>query len=308
MDKIRKVYETPNKSGSFGGINAVSDAAKASQADTQAYLKTNRTYRLHTLPRKRFKRRRYVTYHINDLWQMDLADVSNLARHNHGTRFIVVCIDCFSRKVYVEPIRRKHATEVLDAFKLIIDRAETTPVNLMTDKGTEFVNTGFKQFCAEKNINFYTSEDPTTKCAIVERVIRTLKGKIYKFMTNRDSKTFVDELQALVQSYNNSRHRTIKMKPSEVTKQNEQILRNRFLGDFLFLSQPVYKFAVNNRVVTAKTYDKFRKGYVIQWNDEILTVVSRKRTIPPTYKLEDADGNLIRGSFYENELQLSSNE
>ena len=54
------------------------------------------------------------------------------------------------------------------------------------------------------------------KCVVAERFIRTLKNKIYKYMTSVSKNVYIDKLDDIVNEYNNTYHRTIKMKPVDV--------------------------------------------------------------------------------------------
>uniref|UniRef100_A0A158P516 Integrase catalytic domain-containing protein n=1 Tax=Tetranychus urticae TaxID=32264 RepID=A0A158P516_TETUR len=63
-------------------------------------------------------------------------------------------------------------------------------------------------------INYFTSTDDIIKCAIVERFNRTLRNRIYRFLSHNSTKRYINVLQDIVESYNNSFHRTIGMSPS----------------------------------------------------------------------------------------------
>ena len=82
------------------------------------------------------------------------------------------------------------------------------PEKLRTDKGTEFVNESFQQYLKKKGIQFYTANNEP-KASVVERVNRTLKSKLYRYFTAVNSLCYINILQDLVDSYNNTYHRTI---------------------------------------------------------------------------------------------------
>ena len=100
-----ETYLTPRQPGSFGGVDAIFNALKvqrpnlpvAFKKDIRKWLSEKDAYTLHKPVRSKFPRRRYVTSGIDCLWQADLVDVSNIVEFNDGYRFMLVCIDVFSK-------------------------------------------------------------------------------------------------------------------------------------------------------------------------------------------------------------------
>lgn len=171
------------------------------------YLKSQDSYTLHKPVVRKFRRRRYVVKGLNDLVQVDLADMTQLSRFNGGYRFLLVWIDCYSRFLRVVPLKNKSAAEVVRAMKTLLD--QQTPRHIQSDKGTESINQHLQALLRQHNVNFYTTQDPDTKAAFAERVIRTRKGKIYRFLTHKQTKRYIDVLPELVLSYNRTKHRSI---------------------------------------------------------------------------------------------------
>src|SRR6267154_547462 len=223
MDNEMKVYFNPGLPGSFGGVNALSKASNRKKV--KDWLSGQDAYTLHKPVRRKFKRRRTICVGMDHLWQIDLADLSSLAQHNDGFKFLLTCIDCFSRYAWVVPIKSKHATIVTEAFSsLLIDRR---PTYVQSDKGSEFINSTFQSFLKSENIRFYTSENDDIKCALVERFNRTLKTRMWRYFTYSNSLRYIDVLPSLVKSYNETIHSSIKMAPSLVTVHNESKLRKK---------------------------------------------------------------------------------
>ena len=109
-------------------------------------------------------------------------------------------------------------------------------------------------------------------------------------------------VQLLVDSYNASYHRSIGMSPTEVTVVNEEKVWQRLYGnENTSTIEPGLK--VDDSVRISKAKRTFKKGYLPNWSDEILTVKSVHRTDPPVYRLIDDQGSQIEGTFYEPELQ-----
>jgi hypothetical protein len=173
---------------------------------------------------------------------------------------------------------------------------------LQTDKGTEFLNSTFQKLLKDHNIRHYTSENDDIKAAVVERFNRTLKGAMWRYLTHSSDGRYIDILPNLVSSYNNTFHRSIKMAPSEVNAQNESIVRSR-----LYASKPTltrkWKYPVGQTVRIKQSKRVFRKGYEPSWTEEIFTISSLYPSDPPTYILKDLAGEVIKGKFYEQEIQ-----
>lgn len=301
--ELEDTYYFPKDPGSYGGIERLKASTSKTRDQVVDFLKRQKTYQLHKQPRRRFKRRRYIVSGIDDLWQADLADMSNLSQDNNGVTFLLVVIDVFSKYLWVRPLKAKTATVTLDAIDDIMMTAERKPRNFQTDKGTEFMNQQAKVYFNNMGVNFYQTQNIETKAAVAERVIRTLKGRLYKYLTSNDTKRYIDVLQDTVYSYNHSKHRSIGMKPADVTEANSRQVKAK-LYEKMDLNPPEYKFSHGDKVRITVAGSHFRKGYLPQWTQEVFIVNKQKDTVPPTYRIKDQAGELISGSFYEPEMQL----
>ena len=134
------------------------------------------------------------------------------------------------------------------------------------------------------------------KSVVAERFIRTLKNKIYKYMTSMSKNVYINKLDDIVYDYNNTYHRTIKMKPVDI-KDNRYIDFEKEVND----KDP--KFKIDDRVRISKYKNIFAKGYMPNWSEEIFIISKIKNTVPWTYDINDFNGGEINGTFYEKELQ-----
>ena len=138
------------------------------------------------------------------------------------------------------------------------------------------------------------------KSVVAERFIRTLKNKIYKHMTSISKNVYIDKLVDIVSEYNNTYHRTIKMKPIDV-KDDTYINIDKEVND----KDP--KFKVGDHVRVSKYKKKtFAKGYTPSWSEESFVIKEIKNTVPWTYVINDLNGEQIIGTFYEKELQKTN--
>lgn len=256
---------------------------------------------LHKPVRKNFTRRRTIIKGLDDLWQMDLVDMQKHAHKNKNFKYIFVMIDCFSKFVWTKPLKNKSGKEIMQAVCDILKDSKRTPKNLQSDQGTEFYNAGFNNLMKKHNINHYSTFS-VTKAAIAERVIRTLKEKLYKYFSLNGSYRWMDILPEIVKEYNNRCHRTTGMKPCEINKKNEKkILQSAYNHIKLALNRP--KFKVGDLVRISKNKHVFEKGYTPNWTTELFKVIKVHITNPITYLLQDLRGNPISGGFYTEELQ-----
>ena len=184
--------------------------------------------------------------------------------------------------------------------KITTDRR---PANLQTDKGTEFINASTQDLFKENRINFYTTENDDVKASVVERFNRTLKSKMWKYFTFKGTHRYVNVLNDLLHSHNNTYHRTIKMTPSEVNRNNESEVQKTIYKP---KENPEWSLKLEDRVRISKTRRQFKKGYLPNWSDELFTVAVRHPTDPPTYEIDDYDKERVKGKFYKLELQKVS--
>ena len=266
--------------------------------DVRNWFENQLTHTLHKPIRYNFKRFRTIVKGIDEQWQADLCDMTSLASDNSGKKFLLTCIDCFSKFAWVQTLSNKTSSEIVKALKQIM--SERKPKRLQTDKGTEFLNKDVQNFLKNNDVNFFTT-NTEMKASIVERFNRTLKSRMYKYFTAENSRRYVDVLQDLVRGYNNSKHRSIGMKPIDVRKRHEHVLRMKLYPKKKV--QKNYKYNVGDLVRVSKTRRTFRKGYLPSWTEEIFRIYDRKIRTQPAYYLQDYNKELIKGLFYEKELQ-----
>jgi len=166
--------------------------------EAREFLSKHDAYTLHKPRRLHFPRRRTYSKGIADLYQIDLVDLSSLAHFNDGMRYLLICIDVFSKRAWAVPIRTKSARIVADAFEKIL--ADGKCSMLQSDKGPGFLNSNFQNMLKRHDIKFYTSENEDLKAAVVERFNRTLKMKMYRYFTYKNTKRYVDVLDDLLHS------------------------------------------------------------------------------------------------------------
>ena len=140
------------------------------------------------------------------------------------------------------------------------------------------------------------------KSVVPERFIRTLKTKIYKYMTSVSKNVYIDKLDDIVNEYNNTYHRTIKMKPVDVKD-------NTYIDSMeLHSNDKDSKFKVGGHVRISKYKNIFAKEYTPNRSEEVFVIKTVKNTVPWTYVTDDLKGEKIIGTFYEKELQKTNQQ
>ena len=239
---------------------------------------------------------------IDEQWQADLLDLTWFSRFNDGVKFLFVVIDCLSRYAWVEPLKDKSALSVVAGFEIILATGRK-PKKLQTDQGKEFVNANFNRLMKREGIHFFTTTDDQIKCAIVERLNRTLRNRIYRYLHYKNSHRYIDDLQKIVTGYNNSFHRAIKMKPSQVCSENVTEVKLNIKKTYK--QKPHHKKAieVGKTVRIARKKGTFEKGATSNWTEELFKVAKNKKTPSKyIYKLVDLDGEPITSIFYPEEV------
>lgn len=255
---------------------------------------------LHRSVRKNFTRRRTIVRGLNETFQADLVEMIPYARDNKNFKYILTVIDIFSKFAWAFPIKNKTGIEVTKAMEKIL-KSGSVPKNLHTDEGKEFFNSTFRKLMESYKINLYHTYS-TKKAAIVERFNRTLKNKMWKMFSIQGSYKWVKALQSLVDEYNNTFHRTIKMKPIDVDGScQERLLTTIYANINEIRRKP--KFKVGSYVRISKYKSLFEKGYTPNWTTEVFKIIEVSHTTPYTYFLEDERGEKIAGGFYEQEIQ-----
>ena len=122
----------------------------------------------------------------------------------------------FSKYSWIIPLKDKKGTSIVNAFKKILSDSNRKPNKIWVDQGSEFYNKSFKDFLKMNNIEMYSTFNKQ-KSVVAEKFIRTLKNKIFKHMTAISKNIYFDALDDIVNKYNDTVHRTIKMKPIDVT-------------------------------------------------------------------------------------------
>ena len=264
--------------------------------EIRQFMSTQFSYALHKpIPRPKVFRKT-LAFHPRDLWQIDLLDLQKFNTENRDYNYLCVIIDCFSRFVWAKPLITKTGKSLVKALALLL--MNERPKLLQADQGTEFFNKDVKLMLEAFTPKLYHTYSDR-KATMVERVQRTLRLKLGRLFTKNGNNNWIDHIDDVIESYNNTYHRSIKMAPSEVKATKTA---NLFYSTVRVRTDEA-KFKVGDKVLMFGKKKEFQKEYQEKWLTEIFKVKKVLKTIPVTYILEDEKGEEIDGSFYDTEIQ-----
>ena len=216
---------------------------------------------LHETVIKKFNKRKMYSQFKDNIWGVDLADMQSLSKKNKGIKYLLCAIDLHSKCAFVIPLKDK-GISFTNAFNKIIKQSNSRkPNKIWVDQGSEFYNRVFKKWLSDNDIIMYSTFNEF-KSVVAEIFIRTLKNKLYKHMTASGKNVYYDVLDDVVNKYNNTKHRTIKMKPIDI-KDNKRVYidEHNEKDTTKSSSSERSRFKVGDRLRISKFKNIFAKGY-----------------------------------------------
>lgn len=320
---LKSIYFDVSHPASYEGVNKIYDIVKKegkfkiSKEKIKSWLQNQLSYSLNKPVSRKFQRGRVIVKGIDDQFDADLASLARIADENNGYKYLLVVIDIFSRFGWVEPLKKKAAPNIVRAFRKIL-KGGRVPRRLRTDAATDFRSKEFQQLLKEYDIVHFTTHSEK-QANYVERFIKTIKSKIYRYLTENRTDRYIDVLPKLVESYNKTWHSGIQSEPVNVSKLNESKLWwQMYWPDEAYVKSErelkarrrrkqlskIFKFRVGDRVRISYIRKAFQREYDTKWSYEIFTVSRRfLRQGQPIYKLVDWFNEELKGTFYQKELQ-----
>ena len=105
----------------------------------------------------KFKKRKGYSSFKGNIWDVDLADMQLISKHNKGIRYLLCVIDLFSKYAWVAPLKDKKGVSVVNAFQKILDSSKRKPNKIWVDQGSEFYNNHFKKWLKANDISMYST-------------------------------------------------------------------------------------------------------------------------------------------------------
>ena len=189
----------------------------------------------------------------------DLDDMSRYSRSKCGYKYLLTVIDVFSKYGWIVPSKTKTGKEVATAFQeLFTDNAP--PSRLWTDKGTEFYNQQVKRVLTTNYVTLYSEDEE--KSSVVERWNRTMKNIMWKYFIANNTQKYIDVLPGMVEKYNSTYHRSIKLKPTDARKPaNYKHMHNALDTKVNSRKATPPKFHVGSKVRIVRKKGTIEKGF-----------------------------------------------
>jgi hypothetical protein len=275
----------------------------------------------------------------NLIWAIDLVDVSNYEGSNRSWNYLFVCVDVFSRKVWIERLKTKGGEQTAKALKAIIDRAGIEPNTIMSDNGTEFKG-AFSEFCRQRGIKQSLSRTYSPEAnGLVERANQEIRKIMRGFMVKNGDLNWTRVLTAIEENKNGTYNQNTKASADEIWSPDKEKPDLRTEGDDKkVIAQQTARERVKQEIEKFKEVDDFKKGeavrvkmsslfsgvrrlvktkltkqIVVSYSPEVFkiekVVIPRKNMLARRrYYLENSDGLVIttpsgnRKPFYASEL------
>lgn len=301
---MNEIYYDISHPSSYGSIKKLSASSGNDIKGTASWMSSQDTYTLHKPVRKKFRRNPYLVSQMDYEWQMDLMDMKQFSKENDGYKYVLVVIDIFSKYLWLARLKTKSGREIRYALKEIFENSRRKPKLIFNDKGREFLNSDVKTLLKEHSITQFTCNNPDVKCCIVERSLRTLKQKLWRYFTKLQTRKYIDILEQLAKSYNESVHSSIGIAPIHVTKANSFNVWLNLYRKAMKIHCIGPKYKVGDYVRISKEKGSFEKGYEYNWSIEVFQIARVLKKCRPVYELKDLAGDNITGHFYQEELQV----
>ena len=176
----------------------------------------------------------------------------------------------FGKYAWNVSLKNKKGVTIVNAFQSILNNSKRKPNKIWVDQGSECYSKSFKKMLEENNIKMYS--------------------------THNEEKSVVAEGFDIVDEYNNTYHRTIKIKPIDV--------RSDSFAEYNEESKAKDpKFKIGDRVRISKYKNILTKGYTPNWSEEVFVITKIKNAVPWTYIINGLNGEETVGIAYEKELQ-----
>ena len=332
-DILDRIYKDPANPGGFSSQKKLLRNARLLRdditlGDVKEYLTHQSSFTRHgNVPKKFIKRRVFIKEGPGFLLSGDLADMSaHSTKDNDNVRYLMFLIDCYSRKLWVFPLINKKGSSIAEMLDGFLKSIKYKYSLFWVDMGKEFYNSHTQKICKKHGLKMYSVFNRRQKACYAERSILTIKTKLYKIMTQRNTNRYIDFLQDVVDAYNKSQHRGLLWHyPNEIhamtdkneiqsfaEKQYKQKLANygadinRKNSKINFSQRHILPANTYVRLLLNSAESTFVKSYKPIYSEEIFIVDSVRNSTPVLYTLKDYHQEAISGVVYRSEIKETS--
>lgn len=312
---LKSVYYDPKRAGAYGGVDKLYRAVKREgkfvlgRKKIRDWLLKQEDFAVHREEREKFKRRRVVVPEVDYQWDVDTANMEYYEKQNDGYAYFVLAVDILSKFVWTVALRGRTGKEMVEALKVIFAKGRQ-PTHIRSDPGTEFANKDVTRLLKSRGVKYFVTRN-IVKASYAERAIKTIKGRIVRYMTRHQTHRWVDQLANITSGYNNTYHRSIKRTPRSAKAEDSIDL---WRLQYETLAKPVTKrvlprvsrftFKVGDLVRVSRMRRTFQREYDERWSRELFVINQRFMTeYIPQYRIKDYSGEEVYGAFYQNQLK-----
>ena len=267
-------YYDPKQPGSLSGVDKFYRSQKdGTRKQVKTWLRGEEAYTLHKPVRYRFSRNKVIVSGIDDQWDADLMDMTG--QPDDGYHYLLVATDILSHYAWTRPLKNKTGKEVSKAFESIFAEGRL-PRKIRTDRGTEFTSKVTQQTFRKHRVHHFLTNNEV-KANYAERLIRTLKLRLKRYETWKQTHKWKDILGDITDSYNNTYHRTIKTTPASVNQENQsEVWMEQYGKTPMQKADGPFKFEVGDFVRISHLRRAFQREYDERYTGEIFKVASQR--------------------------------
>jgi hypothetical protein len=248
-------------------------------------------------------------------YQCDLMFYDQHKVLNRGYHIILSMIEIPTRIGYMEPLKNKQGSSIVQAFENIFKRIVNKPVNIVMDKGSEFIDARVQKFLKDRDISYdYADTDDKHKMGMIERFNRTIRGYFQKYFTLRNTFKWIDVIEDIEYNYNHTVHSTLRKAPIEMTdndiekKRLEDMLHNETVRDKIDLEEGDHVRIKNKKTIYEKEGNQYTEEvYVIEAvKGNRYLVKSRYRSANNLLKVDVANLKEVKKEVFDKQKHLKS--
>lgn len=314
---LESVYFNPRNPAAFSSLDKLYRYVRKDgkyvlgKGKIKKWLLEQESFAVHRGTRAIPKRRRVIAPYKYYQFDCDTADMSFYGSENSHYLYFVLLIDIFTRYVWTVPLKTKTGKEMVRALDGVFSKGDK-PERLRTDKGTEYLNRFVQSYLTEMGVkHFETQNEP--KSSYAERAILTIKTRLTRYMTYKQTHKWVDILDAVTNGYNNTYHRSIKQSPASY-KDKDEVYQWQLQYDTLPKQKRIrtraphsrYRFKIGQKVRVSFLRKPFQKQHDERWSRETYRITTRSmKSGIPQYTLQDYSGETVKGKFYQSQLSIA---
>ena len=279
---IKVLFYSPTGATSVNKLYQKLKHRGITRKEIQEFIDKQESHQIFKKPNTKINYFPIYANHKNEIFQIDIIDLSDIETSNNHYKYILACIDVYSRYVYCIPMKNKTTDTIINAINNIFKIAK--PEQITCDNGSEFISLQFKKLMKEYNIDVhYVDVGDHHKLAIIDRFVRTLREKINKYLEMHNTTKYIDVLTDLIYSYNNTYHTTLKKSPIEV-KNNDGDINNMYLDKYMKAKNNETIYNIGDKVRHLLNRNLFEKKSLAKWSKTIYTIIDKTEH---SYKLNN---------------------